>query len=70
VQFINTAARNDILGIGHSLKPDTREVNYVECYDPESNDGRKVVFVDTPGFDSEKEESAIERKLRNWLKKV
>lgn len=70
VQFINTAAGDDILAVGHGLKPDTRQVNYVECYDRESQDERKVVFVDTPGFDSEKEESVIEKKLKSWLKKV
>ncbi|KAF7771575.1 hypothetical protein Agabi119p4_5886 [Agaricus bisporus var. burnettii] len=68
--FINTAAGNDFLKVGHGLKPDTRQVDYVECYDPESHDERKVVFVDTPGFDSEKEDSVIEKKLKSWLKKV
>ncbi|KAF7771752.1 hypothetical protein Agabi119p4_6063 [Agaricus bisporus var. burnettii] len=68
--FINTAAGDDILAVGHGLKHDTRQVNYVECYDPERYDERKVVFVDTPGFDSEKEESVIEKKLKSWLKKV
>lgn len=69
-QFINAASGKDILPVGHSLKPDTREVQHVECYDPVRYSGRKVVFVDTPGFDSEREEKVIEKKLRNWLKKV
>lgn len=68
--FINAAAGRDILTIGHALKPDVTDVQHIECSNPERYGKRRVVFVDTPAFDSEREEKVIEKKLKTWLRSV
>lgn len=67
--FINRAAGDDILPVNHGLTPLPSEVRHVECRDPERYGNRRVVFVDTPAFDSERDEKEVERKLKRWLKK-
>jgi hypothetical protein len=68
-KFINTAAGGDILPVGRTLRPETREIQHVECTITRNNEQRRVIFVEAPGFDSEKEDK-IEKKLRSWLKKM
>ncbi|KXN84718.1 hypothetical protein AN958_12145 [Leucoagaricus sp. SymC.cos] len=67
--FINKAAGRDILPVNHRLKPEPAEVQHVECSNPERYPDRRVVFVDTPAFDSEKDEKDVEKKLKKWLKR-
>ncbi|TFK32463.1 P-loop containing nucleoside triphosphate hydrolase protein [Crucibulum laeve] len=67
--FINSAVTKDILKVGHSLEPCTKDVEHVKCTVP--NEGRKVVFVDTPSLNAERgAEREIESKINSWFKKA
>ncbi|KXN89095.1 Cell division control protein 7 [Leucoagaricus sp. SymC.cos] len=67
--FINTAAGQDILPVNHRWKPEPTEVQHVECSNPERYPNRRVVFVEVPAFDSERDEKSVEKKLKKWLKR-
>ncbi|KAJ3574198.1 hypothetical protein NP233_g1941 [Leucocoprinus birnbaumii] len=59
--FINIAAGKDILPVNNRLKPEPSEVRHIECTDSARYGDRRVVFVDTPGFDSERDEKKVEK---------
>jgi len=55
--------------VNHGLKPAKSDVRHVECSNCEHYGNRRIVFADTPAFDSERDEQEVERKLEKWLKK-
>ncbi|TFK44966.1 P-loop containing nucleoside triphosphate hydrolase protein [Crucibulum laeve] len=65
--FINRAAMQNILEVGHKLHPCTKEVDHVECTTPSK---KQVVFVDTPSFSEEGGQKSVEKKIGDWLKRV
>ncbi|KAH7925386.1 hypothetical protein BV22DRAFT_1034061 [Leucogyrophana mollusca] len=70
--FINTAAGKTAMPVGHDLDPCTEHIRHVVV--PHPNDpSRRVVFVDTPGFNNtytaDVGDSAIFARLDLWLRK-
>ncbi|KAG6833275.1 hypothetical protein H0H87_009450 [Tephrocybe sp. NHM501043] len=50
MQFINRAAGNDVMTVGHNLTSETKSVAYCALQDPRKP-SRRFILVDTPGFD-------------------
>ncbi|KAH7908656.1 P-loop containing nucleoside triphosphate hydrolase protein [Hygrophoropsis aurantiaca] len=65
--FINTAAGKDVTKVGHNLESCTAAI--VHAIVPHPNyPSRRVVFVDTPGFDDTYEDDTeILRRIAVWL---
>jgi len=70
--FINKAIGRDVAEVGHELQPCTTDVEHFTIEHPK-DPTRRVVFVDTPGFNSEgtwleqlNDEKILERIL-DWL---
>ncbi|KAH7918864.1 hypothetical protein BV22DRAFT_1075873 [Leucogyrophana mollusca] len=65
--FINTAAGGDLTEVGHSLKSCTAALTRVIVPYPYDR-SRRIVFVDTPGFDDTYEDDTeILRRISVWL---
>ncbi|KAH7908655.1 P-loop containing nucleoside triphosphate hydrolase protein [Hygrophoropsis aurantiaca] len=65
--FINTAIGRDVTTVGHDLKSCTAEIVHAITPYP-SDPTRRVVFVDTPGFDDTYvDDSEILRRIAVWL---
>jgi hypothetical protein len=67
------ATGEELLKVGESLEPCTKEVAYIRCI-PEKGQGR-IVFVDTPPFPNPEEgtkdaETVVEKQIGDWLKKA
>jgi len=64
--FIECATRQDGRTVGHKLRSFTSEIRTVRITHPKNN--RKVVFVDTPGFDdTTKTDVEILSMIADWL---
>jgi len=64
--FIECATRQDGQTVGHKLRSFTSEIRTVRITHPKNN--RKVVFVDTPGFDdTTKTDVEILSMIADWL---
>jgi GTPase Era involved in 16S rRNA processing len=67
--FINIATNQDGKTVGHKLKSYTSEIRAVRYFHPQ--DGRPIVFVDTPGFDdTHKSDTEVLRIIADWLEKT
>lgn len=67
IQFINLATGHDQVVIGHDLRSCTHEVQAFRCPHPQDN-GRSVVFIDTPGFDdTNTKDTDILQSIADWL---
>ncbi|KAH7914573.1 P-loop containing nucleoside triphosphate hydrolase protein [Hygrophoropsis aurantiaca] len=69
--FINTAVGSSVADVGHGLISCTTRIQPVICRHPE-DPSRRIVFVDTPGFDNTCEDSfagdwSILRRVATWL---
>ncbi|KAH7925402.1 hypothetical protein BV22DRAFT_1034079 [Leucogyrophana mollusca] len=65
--FINTAAGADLTKVGHSLESCTAALTHAIVPYPYDR-SRRIVFVDTPGFDDTYEDDAeILRRIAVWL---
>ncbi|KAH7905040.1 P-loop containing nucleoside triphosphate hydrolase protein [Hygrophoropsis aurantiaca] len=66
--FINTTVRQpDATLVGHDLESCTTKIKHVIITNP-NNPGQRVVFIDTPGFDSTYEDdSEILRRIVVWM---
>ncbi|KAH7906228.1 hypothetical protein BJ138DRAFT_1163129 [Hygrophoropsis aurantiaca] len=65
--FINTAIRRNVTTVGHDLKSCTAEIVHAITPYP-SDPTRRVVFVDTPGFDDiNADESEILRRIAAYI---
>jgi len=66
--FINIAAGQDRTLVGHDLTSCTAEIQVVRVTHPRFP-SRRIVFVDTPGFDDTYvSDTEILRRIANWLK--
>lgn len=68
-QFINSAAGQNVTIVGHDLKSCTAKIEAIAVPYPSSEDPtRRIVFVDTPGFDDTFiEDTEILRRIAVWL---
>ncbi|KAG1740774.1 P-loop containing nucleoside triphosphate hydrolase protein [Suillus paluster] len=65
--FINTAAGKVVTPVGHDLQSCTATIQHAFCPYP-GNRSRRIVFVDTPGFDDTfVDDSEILRRIAVWL---
>ncbi|KAG0693792.1 P-loop containing nucleoside triphosphate hydrolase protein [Suillus ampliporus] len=66
--FINTAVGKDTTPVGHDLQSSTQHIQHAICACP-GDPSRRVVLVDTPGFDNTfiEEDSEILRRIAVWL---
>ncbi|KAH7925385.1 hypothetical protein BV22DRAFT_437408 [Leucogyrophana mollusca] len=65
--FVNTAVGKDAMVVGHDLKSCTESLQHV-IVDYPKDPSRRVVFVDTPGFDDTYESDfEILRRIAVWL---
>ena len=69
-QFINTAMGYAAASVSDDLHSCTRDIDSFNCFHP-TIPGRRVVFVDTPGFDNTmgKDSNTI-RHVATWLKQT
>jgi hypothetical protein len=68
VQFINIAANHVATRVGHDLNSCTAEIQAVTIPHPH-DPSRRVVFVDTPGFDDTYvTETEILKRIADWLR--
>ena len=66
-QFINKAAGLETAEVGHCLESCTHQIQVVRCFD--KNQNRRIVFVDTPGFDDTNiSDFDIIQLVADWLK--
>jgi len=66
--FINCAVGKEVANVGHGLKPGTRNLQSVIVPFP-GHPNRRIVFLDTPGFDNEgREDDDIVKDIGEWLK--
>jgi hypothetical protein len=69
-QFINTAVGDTVTPVDHGIFSCTKDIMTISAVDPR-DENRRIVFVDTPGFDhtsiSDKE---ILKSLGGWLRKT
>ncbi|KIM76639.1 hypothetical protein PILCRDRAFT_77616, partial [Piloderma croceum F 1598] len=66
--FINIAVGNNLTTIGHDMRSCTQGVQAVRCMYPENPD-RRIVFLDTPGFDdTSRTDTDILIDISEWLK--
>lgn len=67
-QFVNAAAGVEVTPVGHFMQSCTQEIKVVACKDL---DGRRVVLVDTPGFnDTQLPDATVFRMVAQWLKET
>ncbi|KAF8977176.1 hypothetical protein BDQ17DRAFT_154536 [Cyathus striatus] len=68
--FINCAAGREVAKVGHDLISHTKDIRDISVSFPHNNSGRKVILVDTPGFNStfDGDEPIIEE-IMKWLTK-
>ena len=67
LQFINKAAGLEETEVGHGLESCTYQIQVVRCLDKQQN--RRIVFVDTPGFDDTNiSDFDILQVVADWLK--
>jgi hypothetical protein len=53
--------------VGHGLESCTHQIQIIRCFDAQQN--RRIVFVDTPGFDDTNiSDLDILRMVADWLK--
>ena len=55
--------------VGHELSSSTSELQYaiVDNLNPPLSEGRRVIIVDTPGFDTYEDCTKILRRIADWL---
>ena len=69
-QFINMATQRTAARVTHGLGLGTWTVQAVSCSHPDDY-RKKVVFVDTPGFDStEMDDVDVLAQIARWLTKT
>lgn len=62
--------RQNVTEVGHALHSCTRKVHALGCLHPDGS-GRKVILIDTPGFDdSRRTEYQVLKAIADWLKKT
>ncbi|PPR03423.1 hypothetical protein CVT24_012692 [Panaeolus cyanescens] len=67
--FINTIMGKELAKVGHSLLSCTQEIDTYTYVD--SRDGRRIIFVDTPGFDDTNlADFLILQMITQWLSKT
>ena len=60
--------RDDVGNVGRGLNSCTQKVKAVGCLHPDGK-GRKVVLIDTPGFDdTERTDYEVLKAIAEWLK--
>ncbi|KAF9004231.1 hypothetical protein BDQ17DRAFT_1305004 [Cyathus striatus] len=65
--FINAVLGHDVAIVGRSMGSCTQDVRAYGCLHPDGS-GRKVIMVDTPGFDdSERTDYEVLKDIVNWL---
>ncbi|KAF9004220.1 kinase-like domain-containing protein [Cyathus striatus] len=65
--FINAVLGHDVAIVGRSMDSCTQDVRAYGCLHPDGS-GRKVIMVDTPGFDdSERTDYEVLKDIVNWL---
>lgn len=66
-QFINAAAGQNVTSVGHGLSSCTSKIQAISIPYPRDTT-RRIVFVDTPGFDDTFiEDTEILRRIAVWL---
>ncbi|KAJ2928592.1 hypothetical protein H1R20_g8529, partial [Candolleomyces eurysporus] len=69
--FINKYCRKDVMTVNHGLESCTRKMDFTVIVLPEDHPalpGRRLVLVDTPGFDdTDKSEHETLRRICTWL---
>ncbi|KAF5359457.1 hypothetical protein D9756_003448 [Leucocoprinus leucothites] len=70
--FINNAVKESRVEVGHGLKPKSLDVQYVDFrVRLDGNEvEQQVIFVEAPGFDFDRDEEKMAKKLEEWLKKA
>ena len=67
LQFINNFMGGMVTTVGHGLESCTRDVKHVIAKHP-SNGNRRLVVLDTPGFDDTNvDEAEILKRIAFWL---
>ncbi|KAL0948456.1 hypothetical protein HGRIS_011029 [Hohenbuehelia grisea] len=65
--FVNAATGRNSTEVGHSLESCTQDIRITRCQHPYDLE-RKVVFVDTPGFDdTRRTDVEVLTSITNWL---
>ena len=68
MQFISLISGDTSIHVGHGLESETSEIQVVRFVDPKSR--RRVVIVDTPGFDDSRRgvtDTDILKKIAKFL---
>ena len=55
--------------VGHELSSSTSKLQHkiVDNFNPPPREGRRVIIVDTPGFDTHRDCTKILRRIADWL---
>ncbi|GLB39663.1 putative protein with domain-containing protein [Lyophyllum shimeji] len=68
--FINTATKQSAVVVGNDLESCTQDVQAITYPHPDGS-GRRVVLVDTPGFDdTERTDYQVLELIANWMKET
>ncbi|KAJ8495189.1 hypothetical protein ONZ45_g12971 [Pleurotus djamor] len=66
--FINTATNTNKMHVEHALGAVNKYISCIECNYPGDDDGRSIVFVDTPPIDSDPQMAMdIQAQIHHWL---
>jgi hypothetical protein len=69
-QFINRAVGSDVTLVSDGIFSCTKDITTIPVVDPR-DEKRRIIFVDTPGFDHTSiSDAEILKSLRDWLKKT
>jgi len=65
--FINKLLGENVMLVGHDIFPCTSTLEYAIIDNPPPWKGRRVIIVDTPGFDAYEDDVEILRRIAVWL---
>ncbi|KAF4591002.1 Translocase of chloroplast [Pleurotus pulmonarius] len=65
--FINTATNANTMPVEHSLGAHSQYINSIECTYPGDEEGRCIVFVDTPSIYDTSTAANAETQIHKWL---
>ena len=65
MQFINALLESPTMKVGHGLDPCTTTLQYTFIPNRPRLEGRRIVIVDTPGFDDASTDD--QRRIASWL---
>jgi hypothetical protein len=68
-QFINTAVGKAVVAVGHDLEPCTTTIQHIILPHP-GDHIRRIILIDTPGFDDCTNLDDAWKPISHWLEKL